>query len=171
LRFITGPAFLILGCLRLAAAASALDAALDSLSELHEFREVALLPDHSKVAWIETSPAKEGGPAPSLSVYIKELGDSSAGIKRVGDPAVRAQGLTWSQDGKLAYLSDSESHGQLQLYVVDKPGHGKPHKIGISKATWAMRIGRPMAKASRCCGSKESRAFRAQRRPRPHRRE
>ncbi len=40
------------------------------------------------------------------------------------------QGLAWSQDGRLAFLSDADSHGQLQLYVVEKPGHGKPRKIG-----------------------------------------
>ena len=142
MRFIIGSAFFLLGCLRLAAAVPSLDLALDSLSELHEFREVALSPDHSKVAWIETSPVKgEGSPA-NLSVYIKELSDAGAGIKRVGDAAIRVQGLTWSQDGKLAFLSDADSHGQMELYVAEKPGHGKPHKVGnfegyVGDAHWS----------------------------------
>ncbi len=55
---------------------------------------------------------------------------SSLAAKRVGDPAPMVQGLAWSQDGRLAFLSDAESHGQMQLYVVDKPGRGKPRKIG-----------------------------------------
>ncbi len=44
-----------------------------------------------------------------------------------------AQGLAWSQDGRLAFLSDADSHGQMQLYVVEKPGRGKPRKIGEFK--------------------------------------
>ena len=114
---------------QLAAGGSTLDAALNSLNALHEFREVALSPDHTKVAWIETSPGKaEGGPA-SLSVYIKDLSEGAM-ARRIGDAASMAQGLTWSQDGGLAFLSDAEAHGQLELYVVDKPGHGKAHKVG-----------------------------------------
>jgi dipeptidyl aminopeptidase/acylaminoacyl peptidase len=114
----------------LAAAPATLDTALDSLNAQHEFREVALSPDRSLVAWIETAPAKtEGGPA-SLSVYVKDLRDAGASAKRVGDPTPRVQGLTWSQDGRLAFVSDAESRGQMQLYVVDKPGRGKPRKVG-----------------------------------------
>ena len=68
-----------LACLRLAAAPPPLDSALDSLSALHEFREVALSPDHAQVAWIETSPGKSDRRTPqhSVSVYIKDLRDSS----------------------------------------------------------------------------------------------
>ena len=118
--------------MRLAAAPPTLDAALDSLSALHEFREVALSPDHAHVAWIETSPGKAENDRPNVSssVYLKDLRDPAAPAKRVGDPAPMVQGLAWSQDGRLAFLSDAESHGQLQLYVVEKPGHGKARKIG-----------------------------------------
>src|SRR5580698_10088675 len=63
------------------------------------------------------------------SAFLKDLRDGSA-AKRVGESASMVQGLAWSQDGRLAFLSDAESHGQLQLYVLDKPGHGKARKIG-----------------------------------------
>ncbi len=112
-----------------APAPSALDAALDSLDALHEFSEVALSPDRTKVAWIESDPGKMLGGLPGVSVYVKEL-DSAAGAKRVGDSAIRVQGLTWSSDGRLAFVSDTDSHGQMELYVADKPGHGKPRRIG-----------------------------------------
>ncbi len=123
------PAVLLIGCLRLAAAPPPLDSALDSLSALHEFREVALSPDHAHVAWIETSPGKSDSDhaSTSVSVCIKDLRDSSP-AKRIGDPAPRVQGLAWSPDGRLAFLSDADSHGQMQLYVVEKPGHGKARK-------------------------------------------
>jgi Tol biopolymer transport system component len=120
---------LLLASLPLTAAPVPLDAALDSLSALHEFHEVALAPDHSRVAWIETAPAKSDE-RPSSSIYLRDLREPSSPAKRIGDPAGRVQGLAWSQDGRLAFLSDAESHGQMQLYVVEKPGHGKARKIG-----------------------------------------
>ena len=118
--------------MRLAAAPPTIDAALDSLSSLHDFREVALAPDHARVAWIETSPGKgdDDRPNASASVYLKDLHDPASPAKRVGDPAPMVKGLAWSQDGRLAFLSDVEMHGQMQLYVVEKPGRGKARKIG-----------------------------------------
>ncbi len=121
---------LFLASLRLAAAPPTLDATLDSLSALHEFRQVALSPDRVYVAWIETSPGKGENDRSSHAVYFKDLRDPSSPAKRIGDPASMAQGLAWSQDGRLAFLSDADSHGQMQLYVVEKPGHGKPRKVG-----------------------------------------
>jgi dipeptidyl aminopeptidase/acylaminoacyl peptidase len=121
--------FILLPACILPAAPPNVDAALDSLNTQHEFREVALSPDHNLVAWIETAPGKLDEGYKSFEVYVKDLRET-AGARHVGDPAVRVQGLTWSQDGRLAFVSDSESHGQMELYVVDKPGHGKPRKIG-----------------------------------------
>ena len=121
--------FLLLAGVAATAAPVPFDSALDALNTQHEFRQVALSPDHAQVAWIETTPSKiENGPA-SVSVYVKDIRDASS-VRRVGEPAVRVQGLTWSQDGRLAFLSDAESHGQMELYVAEKPGHGKPRKIG-----------------------------------------
>jgi Tol biopolymer transport system component len=119
-----------LGGLPLAAAPPSLDAAQNSLSALHDFREVAVSPGGDKVAWIESAPGKIESDRPSLSVYVKDLRDAGAGTRRIGDPGSMAQGLAWSEDGKLAFLSDFDSHGQLQLYVAEKPGRGKPRKIG-----------------------------------------
>jgi dipeptidyl aminopeptidase/acylaminoacyl peptidase len=130
LRAIAFSATLLLGCLPLAAAPPPLDAALNSLSVLHEFREVALSPDHARVAWIETAPGKSENDRHSLSVYVKELRDPAAAAKRVGDPAALVQGLAWSPDGRLAYLSDADSQGQMQLFVADKQGRGKARKVG-----------------------------------------
>jgi dipeptidyl aminopeptidase/acylaminoacyl peptidase len=144
LRFSIFPLVLVFGSLGLSAAPVGIDAALDSLSTLHEFREVALSPDHSRVAWIETSSAKgeSDKPTVSVSVFLKDLRDPSAAPKRVGDPAAMVQGLAWSQDGRLAFLSDAEMHGQMQLYVVEKPGRAKARKVGqfegyVGEPHWA----------------------------------
>jgi dipeptidyl aminopeptidase/acylaminoacyl peptidase len=116
--------------LPLAAGPPSPDAAQNSLFALHEFREVAISGDGGKVAWIESTPGRMESDPPSVSVYVKDLRDPGAGARRAGDPALMAQGLAWSQDGRLAFLSDTDSHGQMQLYVADKPGRGKPRKIG-----------------------------------------
>jgi dipeptidyl aminopeptidase/acylaminoacyl peptidase len=136
------PVALLSGCLCLTAAPSAVDASLDSLSALHEFREVALSPDHTRAAWIETSPGKTASDPASYSVYVKELRDPSVGGKHIGEAAPRVQGLTWSQDGRLAFLSDAEVHGQMQLYVVENPARGKVRKVGnfegyVGDAHWS----------------------------------
>jgi dipeptidyl aminopeptidase/acylaminoacyl peptidase len=127
------PIALIFASLPLLAAPPRSDAALDSLSALHDFRQVALSPDGGKVAWIESAPGKAEGEPATVSVYVKDLRDPSAAAKRIGDPAEMAHGLSWSQDGRLAFLSDTDSHGQMQLFVAEKPGHGKPRKIGDFK--------------------------------------
>jgi dipeptidyl aminopeptidase/acylaminoacyl peptidase len=129
LRFTFFPVVILSGCLPLAAAPAPLDATFNSLAALHEFKEVALAPDGGRVAWIETSPGKSENDRPSSAVYLKDLHDPGS-AKRVGDLASMAQGLAWSRDGRLAFLSDSDSPGQLQLYVVEKPGHGKARKTG-----------------------------------------
>jgi sugar lactone lactonase YvrE len=117
LRFTIFSSALLLASTGLTAAPPSIDASLDSLSALHEFREVALSADGSRVAWIETAPGKLPNEPAILSVYVKDLHDSAA-TRRIGDPAAMVQGLAWSQDGRLAFLSDAESHGQMQLYVA-----------------------------------------------------
>jgi dipeptidyl aminopeptidase/acylaminoacyl peptidase len=109
------------------------DAAQNALFAQHDFREVAISPDRNKVAWIESAPSKIESEPPSHSVYVKDLRETGAGAKRISDAAPMTHGLAWSVDGKLAFLSDADSHGQLQLYVAEKPGHGKPRKIGEFK--------------------------------------
>ena len=121
---------LLVACLCLPAAPPPVGAVLDSLALLHEFREVALSPDHTRVAWIETSPGKTRDERSTVAIYLKVLGDPGERAKRIGDTATMAQGLAWSRDGRLAFLSDMDSPGQLQLYIAEKPGHGKPRKIG-----------------------------------------
>jgi dipeptidyl aminopeptidase/acylaminoacyl peptidase len=131
LRFAFFTAFLL--CPTLGAAPAPPDASLNALFALHEFREVAISPDGGKVAWIEATPSKIENQPPGVAVYVKDLHDAAAGAKRIGDPAAITQGLAWSQDGKLAFLSDADSHGQMQLYVAEKPGRGRPRKIGEFK--------------------------------------
>jgi dipeptidyl aminopeptidase/acylaminoacyl peptidase len=130
LRSIILSAALLVACFGLPAAPPSIDAALDSLSTQHEFREITLSPDHARVAWIETSPGKLAGDPAMQSVYVKDLLAGNVAARRIGDPSGMVHGLAWSQDGRLAFLSDAESRGQMQLYVLEKSGRGKARKIG-----------------------------------------
>ncbi len=80
-------------------------------------------------AWIETSRANEATEATVSTVWVKDLRDASAAPRRLTDPAKSVHGLAWSRDGKLAFISSGDPAGQLQLYISDKPGRGKPRKI------------------------------------------
>ncbi len=82
------------------------------------------------MAWVETTPGKLAGDPAMQSIYVKDLQAGNAAAKRIGDPSDMVHGLAWSQDGRLAFLSDAEARGQMQLYVLEKPGRGKARKIG-----------------------------------------
>src|ERR1700681_1531195 len=101
---------LLFGCLTAPA-----DQALDALAAVHQFREVAMSVDGSMVAWIETIPAKDGSDSSRSAVLVKDLRDAGAAARTVMDGGETVQGLTWSPDGKLAFVANTDSEKQLQL--------------------------------------------------------
>ena len=113
----------------LAPARAQVDQGLNALSAVHLFREVAMSADGSMVAWIETIPAKNGTDSSRAAVLVKDLRDSGSPARTIMDGSETAQGLAWSRDGKLAFVANTDSEKQLQLYVVEKPGRGKPRKV------------------------------------------
>jgi len=109
--------------------AGPLDPALDALSRVHQFREVAVSPDGGMAAWTETSPPKDGSESNKSAIFVKDLRDTGAAARRITEVGESGQGLAWSRDGKLAFLSTIDSTEQLQLFVSDKPGRSKPRKL------------------------------------------
>jgi dipeptidyl aminopeptidase/acylaminoacyl peptidase len=118
---------LFLGCFFLQAGPT-LDRALDSLSSVHQFHEAALSPDGATVAWTETIPGRDAKARESF-VYVKDLRDPASSPRRIAETSESDQSLAWSRDGRLAFLSRGDSCGQLQVYVAEKPGHGKPRRV------------------------------------------
>ncbi len=99
------------------------DQVLDSLSQLVEFRGVAISPDGSRVAWVEAVKGKDG-PLPDrsfISVAARREGKTPARRISAGAPGSwEEQGMVWSPDGaQLAFFSDAGKRHQLQLYVAD----------------------------------------------------
>jgi len=119
----------LLFCLPLAASGPEIDASLDALSSVRQFPAAAMSQDGRMVAWIETGVRNAGSASRDATLYVKDLRDPGAAPRRVAEPAPRIQGLRWSPDGKLAFLSDADGPGQLELYIAEKPGHGKARKV------------------------------------------
>ena len=98
--------------------------------------------DGGMVAWIETIPSKNGSDSSRAAVFVKDLRDSSAAARTIMDGGESAQGLAWSRDGKLAFIANTDSEKQLQLYVAEKPGRGKPRKVTDVEGYLPNRTGR-----------------------------
>ena len=94
------------------------------------------------VAWVETAPAKSASNVRESEVFVKDLRDATSRPRRIASSAESEHALAWSRDGKLAFLSSGDSGDQLQLYISEQPGRGKPRKITdlkgyISEPQWS----------------------------------
>jgi len=111
----------------LGAGTPSIDQVLDSLDQVHEFREVAISPDGRRVAWVATvHQASSARPAHSV-IYIAALSGESPSPHRItaeeGGDVCEEHDLAWSPDSEsLAFLSDVEIPGQMQLYVASATG-------------------------------------------------
>ena len=106
---------------------SSIDDALNSLSAVHTFKQVAISPDGRRVAWVESLKGKDQQPTGNSAIYVATLG-SSEQPRRIsagdGSADYAEHDIAWSPDSKrLAFLSDKEGSGQLELYVADPTGH------------------------------------------------
>jgi dipeptidyl aminopeptidase/acylaminoacyl peptidase len=102
------------------------DEALKTLFRTRRFEQAAISPDGKKVAWVETVIAKNGAPTGDTTIFVAETSGNPA-PKRIAAgayDAVHAEGnVAWSPDSKqIAFLSDAEKRGQLQLYVTGATG-------------------------------------------------
>ncbi|HEY4443498.1 MAG TPA: S9 family peptidase [Steroidobacteraceae bacterium] len=98
-----------------------------SIMTTTDYREVALSPDHRRLAWVQAAPGNGGDFTIGTSIYLAPAGKNDSPVN-VTAPA-RAEPLkappeedspAWSPDSSmLAFLSDAESPGQKQLYLYD----------------------------------------------------
>src|SRR6266542_757123 len=100
------------------------DSVLDSLQAVQSFRQTAISPDGSRVAWVERRRDERG--QDTLSAIF--VSDVAGGKRRRVSVAAdlrdhRERDVAWSPDGKsLAFLSDASRDRQLQLYLIPDPG-------------------------------------------------
>jgi len=111
-----------LGCMIFVAATS-FARAQDVSAVVRNFRQVAISPDGTHVAWVEPVTGGGGGSA----IYVQDLKSSGSQARRISaasDGSGAHEGdVSWSADSKqLAFLSDAAGDGQSELYVAQVDG-------------------------------------------------
>src|ERR1700730_13221879 len=107
-------------------AGTPLDDIVKTLFAAHTFKQAALSPDGSSIAWVEAVHSKNGAGSGSTVIYVKNL-KSGAPQRRIGagvaDSLHAESNVAWSPDSqRIAFLSDAAKKGQLQLYVINAAG-------------------------------------------------
>jgi dipeptidyl aminopeptidase/acylaminoacyl peptidase len=106
---------------------TSLDHLFRSLNAVRTFKEAALSPDGTHVAWVEALPDKGKGTTEQSAIYVADPASPDRPPRRVtagdGKAAHAEHGLAWSPDSsRLAFLSDKEKKAQLQLYLASADG-------------------------------------------------
>jgi dipeptidyl aminopeptidase/acylaminoacyl peptidase len=104
------------------------DAAAESTGpEARNFDQVAISPDGSRVAWVQSSVNGSGEPTGGSAIYVQELRSRNAKPRRISaaadDQAASEGTIAWSPDSRhLVFLSDAAGDGQSNFYVVPSDG-------------------------------------------------
>ncbi len=120
--------------------ASPFDSALDALYAAHTFAQTAISPDGNHVAWVERVRGEDGVPSGNTQIVITTIANGTAiqagavlyahrqptghsASPRGKAPAHAEGSVAWSPDSRhIAFLSDAEKPGQLQLYASELGG-------------------------------------------------
>jgi dipeptidyl aminopeptidase/acylaminoacyl peptidase len=111
----------------------ALDGAMRAMFAAGAFEQATISPDGKNVAWVESLPGPGNAPSSKSAIYVEPT-NAGAVARRLtaGDrkAAREEHDLAWSGDSKrIAFLSDAQSPGQLQLFVVDASGGGAAKQL------------------------------------------
>src|SRR5271165_3329675 len=108
----------------IAASPQALDHMLDQLSSVRSLKTPVISHDGRYVAWTESQPGHQSDEA---KLYVSEA--SGAKPRRVTNSDGAEADPAFSEDGRLAFLSDTGAKNLRQLYVADKYGLGHVAKL------------------------------------------
>jgi len=103
---------------------------LDTLDRVRAVRETAISPDGRRVAWVEDVSAG----AQTSAIQVRTIGAAAGDVRRVtasnDGSGHQEDGIAWAADGRtLAFLSDSGSPGQQQIYVIDLDGGAPARRV------------------------------------------
>jgi dipeptidyl aminopeptidase/acylaminoacyl peptidase len=99
--------------------------AIEALRAASPFGQVAISPDGKKVAWVEELRDKSGTETGNSAIHVTTI-DGKAPERKItasrGAPCAESD-IAWAPDSKrMAFLSDAEKPGQLQLYLEGVSG-------------------------------------------------
>ena len=93
---------------------------LSTVSGTTQYREAAVSPDGHYAAWTVTLRNKDNTQSLNSEIYLLDISKNGAAARRLssGTTAHAEHSIAWSPDSKqIAFLSDAEKEGQLELYV------------------------------------------------------
>jgi dipeptidyl aminopeptidase/acylaminoacyl peptidase len=110
-----------------------IDSLMDTLFRVQSFKEAVISPDGKSVAWVETLAGKDKSATGHSAIHVCEDLNGAATRRHItaGDAqtACAEHSVVWSSDSsRLAFLSDRDKPGQLQLYVATAAS-GKAKKL------------------------------------------
>jgi dipeptidyl aminopeptidase/acylaminoacyl peptidase len=89
---------------------------------VQNFSEAQISPDGERIAWVETVTNSQGVPTGASRIVLTSV-KAPASVRTITAQAGKAgdeSSVAWSPDSKkIAFLSDAQQKGQLQLYVAD----------------------------------------------------
>src|SRR5712664_4207209 len=89
---------------------------LNELASVRPFTQVAISPDAKHAAWIEEQIANRVDTGKS-AIYTLDLRPGATPVRISATPAASDREMAWSPDStRIAFLSDQEKKGQMQLY-------------------------------------------------------
>src|SRR5262245_32376258 len=99
--------------------------AIEALAASGSFGQVAISPDGKKVAWVEELRGKSGAETGNSAILAATI-DGKVPARKItasaGAPRAESD-IAWAPDSRrLAFLSDAEKPGQLQLYLEGVAG-------------------------------------------------
>ncbi|HEY3824262.1 MAG TPA: S9 family peptidase [Bryobacteraceae bacterium] len=100
---------------------------LSTVSGTTQYREAAISPDGRYVAWTLTLRNKDNTASRNSEIYLLDLSKPGATAQRLSawKTPHAEHSLAWSPDSKqIAFLSDFEKEGQLELYAQPVSGSG-----------------------------------------------
>ncbi len=101
---------------------------LNDLAATRSFEEVAISPDGRRVAWVEEI-IENGRDTGKSAIYVENL-IAKASTRISGKTAASERGIAWSPDGsQIAFLSDRDRSGQMQVYVTPWNGGQRARKL------------------------------------------
>ena len=113
---------------------------LQRVADTATYDEAAISPDGRWVAWVSENATEGQAPAAGSSIHVAlraHPGDArrvsaAPGGRADANRALQEKALAWSPDSaSLAFLSDAEAAGQLQLYVMRLLDHSVRRLTGL----------------------------------------